>query len=76
MEIAFPLLQANAMFKYVRQLLDAVAAAGQPVVSAYHSGIKIKFAKTFEAFMAQSSGLLNTTTVRNYKNAGFTSTDP
>ena len=46
MELAFPMTQANKMFKRVRELLDAQAAGGTSIVATYGSGINIKFAKT------------------------------
>ena len=55
MEIAFPVSQANAMFKRVRELLDAAAAAGQPVVSTYRSGINIKFGKAYFDLLGQTT---------------------
>jgi len=66
-EIAFPVSEASKMFKRVRQLLDAEEAAGTPVVSTYRSGINIKFAKTFDAFMAQSSSLGDSAAAAAYK---------
>ncbi|KZV84233.1 FAD-binding domain-containing protein [Exidia glandulosa HHB12029] len=71
MELAFPMTQANKMFKRVRELLDAAAAAGSPIVSTYRSGINIKFAKTFDAFMAQSSSLGDSATAEAYKSGAI-----
>lgn len=71
MELAFPMTQANKMFKRVRELLDAEEKAGKPIVSSYRSGINIKFAKNFDAFFAQSSALGNTATAKAYKSGAI-----
>ncbi|KAH7105178.1 FAD-binding domain-containing protein [Auriculariales sp. MPI-PUGE-AT-0066] len=71
MEIAFPVTEASKMFKRVRELIDAEEAAGTPIVATYRSGINIKFAKTFDAFMAQSSSLGDSAAAAAYKSGAI-----
>lgn len=66
MEIAFPVTQANAMFKRVRELLDASAAAGAPMTSTYRSGVNIKFSKPFDCLVGQSTTLGDSDAAKAY----------
>ncbi|KAI1089500.1 FAD/FMN-containing dehydrogenase [Rostrohypoxylon terebratum] len=53
LELAFPITQANAMLKRVRQAFDDELAKGIVMTSTYRSGINIKFGKPFYNFLGQ-----------------------
>ncbi|KAF8587550.1 FAD-binding domain-containing protein [Ramaria rubella] len=55
LELAVPIIQANALLKRVRELFDQAAAEGKPVTSTYRSGINIKFGKVFDSFLGQTT---------------------
>ncbi|GJJ13322.1 hypothetical protein Clacol_007574 [Clathrus columnatus] len=54
-EIAVPVTQANALLKRIRELFDEAAAQGKPVTTTYRSGINIKFGKSFDSFLGQTT---------------------
>ncbi|KAI1057247.1 hypothetical protein LB507_001477 [Fusarium sp. FIESC RH6] len=53
LELAFPITQANAMLKRVRQLFDAEAKKLKFMASTYRSGINIKFGKPYFDLLGQ-----------------------
>lgn len=53
MELAFPITQANAMLRRVRQLFDDELKKLVVMTSTYRSGINIKFGRPFEGFLSQ-----------------------
>ncbi|KAH7232951.1 hypothetical protein BKA59DRAFT_517387 [Fusarium tricinctum] len=53
LELAFPITQANAMLKRVRQLFDNEAKKLKFMASTYRSGINIKFGKPYFDLLGQ-----------------------
>ncbi|KAF2805377.1 FAD/FMN-containing dehydrogenase [Mytilinidion resinicola] len=53
LELAFPVTQANAVLKRVRQAFDDEATKGIVMTSTYRSGINIKFGKAYFDFLGQ-----------------------
>jgi hypothetical protein len=53
LELAFPITQANAMLKRVRQLFDSEAKKLKFMASTYRSGINIKFGKPYFDLLGQ-----------------------
>ncbi|KAK2814095.1 hypothetical protein FQN50_000499 [Emmonsiellopsis sp. PD_5] len=53
LELAFPITQANAMLKRVRELFDAETKKGLIMTSTYRSGINIKFGRAYFDLLGQ-----------------------
>ncbi|GAB1216759.1 hypothetical protein ATERTT37_005977 [Aspergillus terreus] len=53
LELAFPIPQANAMLKRVRELFDAEAKKALIMTSTYRSGINIKFGRPYFDLLGQ-----------------------
>ena len=53
MELAFPMPQANAMLKRVRELFDEEQKKGKTMTSTYRSGINIKFGRPYFDLLGQ-----------------------
>ena len=57
LELAFPVTQANAMLKRIRELFDESEKEGHLMTSTYRSGINIKFGQVFDDLLSQTSTL-------------------